>query len=223
MKLIRAALISIGIGILLSLITYACATPITDLYIQQHRDGTLLPGDPNLAAWRAHTSERSITFDHIIERDSQRTVAIFREKGLWDGRPEEAAGVMMIHSDGGKIVGTEWARVDPEALPSNMAASGQWADIGSTAIGLSTGFEEGNPLGVVALPLKLVLYNSAKTGSLGDCIGMRQALATTGWGAAAANIATVAGLFPFSLIVGLVAGIGVHEHSRDDAVLECSR
>ena len=223
MKLIRAALLSLCIGILLSLITYAYATPITDLYIQQHKDGTLLPDEPNLAAWRAHTSNRSITFDHIVERDAHRTVAFFHETGLWDGVPKEASGVMMIHSDNGKITGYEWARVDPNMLPSDMAASGQLADVGSTAVALSVGFQEGNPLGLAILPLKLIAYNSADKGSLGDCITNRQALATTGWGAAVANMATVAGLFPFSLIVGVVAGIGVYSHSRDDAVLECAK
>ena len=86
--------------------------------------------------------------------------------------------------------------------------SGQIADIGTTAIGLSEGFVEGNVAWPLVLPMKLVMNEQAELLVEEDCNNVKKWLSTTGWGAAGANISTIAvGAFtPASAIIGVAAG-----------------
>lgn len=218
-KLIRTGILRVAVGILCAwgLATYA--SPITDDYTAQHKAGTLFADDPRLKEWRKHTSSRSITFERITEQEG-RTSAYFHERALWDGEPREAKGVMMIYSgENGRITGAEWAAIDPAAY--DLAVAGQWADVASTAVGLAAGFSEANPLGVLALPLKYGMRAYSKTMPLHACIQARKTLGAFGWGAAAMNVATIAGLGPVGLLIGLTVGFGVTNAVEKDAPVRC--
>lgn len=218
MNLLRAALLSATLGILGAWASYSYATPITDDYIAQHKAGTLFADDPRLDAWRTHTTERDIVFDRIVEQEG-RTSAYYHETALWDGEPREAKGVIMIYHPKGAIEGAEWASIDPAAY--DLALAGQLADVASTAVGLSMGLTEANPLGLLVLPLKYGALSYSKTLPLHECINLRKLSGGFGWGAAAMNVATIAGLGPVGLVIGLAVGIGVADSVEKDAPVRC--
>lgn len=218
MNLIRAALLSATLGILGAWATYSYASPITDDYIAQHKAGTLFADDSRLNAWRTHTTDRSITFDRITEQEG-RTAGYFHETALWDGEPREAKGVIMIYHPEGRIIGAEWAAIDPATY--DLAVAGQLADVATTVVGLSVGLTEANPLGVLALPLKYGALAYSKTLPLHECIHLRKLSGGFGWGAAAANVAAIAGLGPVGLVIGLAVGIGVADAVEQDAPVRC--
>lgn len=221
MILLRAAAISVTIGILCALAVSAYASPITDAYVQQYRDGTLFPDDPRMDNWRKTTSERSIDLDVIRESDT-RTYAYFTERATVAGEPKTASGVIMIMNEGEKIVGSEWhAWVEAKPERDSQAASGQIADAASTGVALAAGLSEANQLGLLILPLKVVLYNQAKAADLHECMGGMKAMAATGWGAAGWNIGMVLG-GPVVGIIGAIIGL-MNSISDDEAAMECAR
>ena len=217
-ELVHAAILSLAMGLILALTTCAFASPITDDYIAQHKAGALFADDPRLDVWREHTAERSITFDRVREQEG-RTSAYFHETALWDGEPREAKGVIMIYHPDGKIVGAEWAPIDQATY--DLAVAGQLADVASTAVGLAAGLSEANPLGILILPIKYGSLSYSKTLPLHECIALRKGLGAVGWGAAAANIATIAGLGPAGLLVGIAVGFGVADSVERDAPVRC--
>lgn len=79
----------------------------------------------------------------------------------------------------------------------DLAHMGIAADLGTTAIGLSMGFAEANPLGVAVIPLKFIA--KAQIEKIENPYERREAMATfTGvqFGAAAANLCTLAAANP---------------------------
>ena len=191
---------------------------ILDDYVQQHAAGTLLAGDARLDNWREHTSNRSIEFSRAKEGDVS-TTAYFHEKALLDGTPQEAFGVIRIFHPEGKITGMEWALVDEAQF--DLAVGGQVADVASTAIGLAGGLHEANPLGLLILPIKVATNSLSKDMNLADCITTRTALGTIGWGAAAANLGTLAGLGPVGLAIGIAVGFASLDSVKKDAPGRC--
>ena len=91
--------------------------------------------------------------------------------------------------------------------------SGQLADVGTTVVGLSEGFVEGNAAWPIALPIKAVANQQAELLVVEDCNRVKRALSTAGWGAAGANVATLAiGSFTAaSAGAGLIAGLTAYK------------
>ena len=85
---------------------------------------------------------------------------------------------------------------------SDLANAAIAADLGSTAIGLSMGFTEMNPLGAAVIPLKFIM--KAQIEKISDEDERREAMAQfTGaqFGAAAANLCTLAAGHPAIAVV----------------------
>lgn len=81
---------------------------------------------------------------------------------------------------------------EPADQAGRIAAAGAVADVGTTALGLSLGAAEGNPLGLAALPLKLIV--KSRIDQIRDQHERREQLAQfTGvqFAAAAANLCTL--------------------------------
>lgn len=218
-----------GTRLLAAAILLACQVPaianqVIDEYTAKHKDGALFLEDKRLDRWRKHSSNRNITFAHIVSR-GDRTTAYFHETGLWDGKPAEAYGIIMLFSADGKLTGSEWVTTPPDVYKTSMdlASKGQLADVGTTAVGLSAGLREANPLGVALLPLKYALHANSKTLGLHDCIKSRTSMGSVGWGAAAANVGTILGLGPAGILVGLIAGVGASDSVKSDAAVECAK
>ena len=211
-QILAAALAALSIA--------AVASPVTDEYVAMHRAGTLFAGDPRLDSWRANTSDRSIDLV-VIREDDKRTYAWFHERATVRGVPTEAKGLIEILHEGGKIVGAEWTQnVGQPGV--DLAAAGQWADVGSTALGLAAGFAEANPLGFAALPMKFAMHQSTLAMDLHACIDGRTSMGAVGNGLGAMNLATIAGLGPVGIIVGLIVGQATSDAIRKDAALHCA-
>ena len=206
-------------GILTAVTLSLTAHPVMDEYARLHAEGTLFPESRKLDHWREHTSERSIEFWNIQEREDGRITAIFRERGLLDGVPAEAHGVIMVWHEDGKPTTAEWALIEPAEF--DLAVAGQVADVATTAIGLAAGFSEANPLGAAILPIKVAVHYASKDMDLRNCVETRTAMGAIGWGAAAANIAVLAGAGPAGLILGIIVSVAVESTVRKDAPLRC--
>ena len=90
------------------------------------------------------------------------------------------------------------------------AETGQLADVGTTAVGIvEFGMVEANPVGYFALPLKWIVNDQAEMMVAKECNQVKKALSTAGWGAAGANLTTIAmsAFGPASLAVGAVSGV----------------
>ncbi|HSV35574.1 MAG TPA: hypothetical protein VLI46_08450 [Ramlibacter sp.] len=99
-----------------------------------------------------------------------------------------------------------------------LAHMGIAADLGTTAIGLSMGFAEANPLGVAVIPLKFIA--KAQIDKIENPYERREAMASfTGmqFGAAAANLCTIAAANP-ALAVLCFAGGAVLGYQKVKAV-----
>ena len=99
-----------------------------------------------------------------------------------------------------------------------LANAGMAADLGSTAIGLSMGLSEANPLGLATIPLKLMV--KAHIDKMPDENQRREATAQfTGvqFGAAAANICTLAVANP-AVAVMCFAGAATWGYSQVKAI-----
>jgi hypothetical protein len=89
----------------------------------------------------------------------------------------------------------------------SSAAKGQALDVGTTALGVSLGFSEMNPLGLAVLPAKLVALEYADDQPYADCVTWRTWLDAYGIGAGVANIATiVAGIANPAIPIAIFAG-----------------
>jgi hypothetical protein len=98
----------------------------------------------------------------------------------------------------------------------DRALAGQGADISTTAIGLSIGAAESNPLGIGLLAVKAIAYERIKSAPPQKQPAMWSAFGALGWGAAANNACVIAlivtggtavALCP---VLGLATGLGTY-------------
>lgn len=91
------------------------------------------------------------------------------------------------------------------------------ADAMTTAIGLSTpGVVEANPLGWAALPLRVALVEHARTLPREEAQPVLDAVSASGWGAAANNLAVLAGGGAAAPLLGLIVGLAVWRGGQDE-------
>lgn len=125
-------------------------------------------------------------------------------------------------------VTTEAQQVDMSTL-SEEAVNGQWADVGSTGIGLALGAAEANPLGIVTLGLKVATYNNIKNAPELEQPALWSAYGALGWGAAANNLCVIAAIATGGAgaaicpLIGLATGLGTYsadEEARNRATFD---
>lgn len=207
MKYLAASIISFTIGIMCALALSSFADPLTESFATRYNLGTV---EPSTVA-----SDRTITFSQVTEH-ADRTTAFYRTNVTVDGAQLDSYGVMELISDGGYT----YRSIKPASY--DLAVAGQLADVGTTVVGLANGFVESNPIGLFAFPLKYVLHKYTETLPLADCVEMRTGMGIMGWGAAAMNMATLAGaVIPAALAVGIVAGYLMYEPTQQDAPVRC--
>lgn len=106
------------------------------------------------------------------------------------------------------------------AALQQTAANGQWADVGSTAVGLAMGAAEANPLGLLTLGAKAIAYQQIQSAPATEQPRMWSAYGAMGWGAAANNlcviaaIATGGGAAALCPLLGVAAGVGSWNNDR---------
>jgi len=88
------------------------------------------------------------------------------------------------------------------------------ADLATTGVGLAMGAAEANPLGIVALPIKLAMVEYAGSLPPDEQPAAYAALAAVTWGAVANNICVIASILasagiaaPACVAVGAVTGV----------------
>lgn len=92
---------------------------------------------------------------------------------------------------------------------------GTAADVGSTALALSQGLSEANPIALPALPLRLALVEHAKSLPPEQGVPIIESSRAAGWGFGAHNIAML--LAPeLAPVIGLVAWIAVWHQSAEE-------
>jgi len=117
-------------------------------------------------------------------------------------------------------------------LPDNFryeAELGQSADIASTAIGLSSGLVEGNPImstvidsgGIPALAaIKLGATTLIKRSGINTCSNNLGGLAGAGAGAAVWNLGLIAGIGPISIVPAFTVGM-IFWDDKDESFWDC--
>ena len=88
--------------------------------------------------------------------------------------------------------------------------SGLAADAVTTSIALSMpGIAEANPLGWATVPIRLAIMQHAKTLPREQAQPLMDSVSASGWGAAANNLAVLAGAGPAGAILGIAVGYAV--------------
>lgn len=108
------------------------------------------------------------------------------------------------------------SRGGPDA-PAWLADAGQLADKGTTALALTAGYTEGNPLladlspaGMIALGVGVVALRKIVIADLpmAECLAGTRVISSIGWGAAAWNAALLAGAAtPLGAVIGIAAAV----------------
>ena len=138
--------------------------------------------------------------------------------------------ILLIHKDS-KIQAMYWGEHVLTVDPRNLAVAGQMADVGSTALALSGGAVEANPImsGVLdtgGFPLmivvKLAMVEVYKRREYPACVKGLTTTSQSGFGLAGANIATIiTGAFPPALIVGIITAIATKDSAQASAEAVC--
>jgi hypothetical protein len=103
------------------------------------------------------------------------------------------------------------------------AELGQGADLATTAVGLANGLAEANPLGATVLPLKVWMLSDTRNMSFQDCVASRTGLDIIGFGAGAANAATITGApTGVGLVMLVVTACTRNDAAMVDALFECA-
>jgi hypothetical protein len=109
------------------------------------------------------------------------------------------------------------------AMASNAQAGeveaygGIAADAVTTGIALSTpGIVETNPLGWATVPIRLAIMQYAKSLPREEGQPVMDAVSATGWGAAANNLAVLAGMGPIGPVVALAVGYTVWKSGENE-------
>jgi hypothetical protein len=229
-KYLRAAIVSTLIGLGLSWVITTYAAPIDDL-VSGYAGGTFQAGDPDYAALYAQTADRTLTL-HAITDQGDRTAAIYELGYTHAGGEYRETGVMVLHH-GPLRIDSYAADLDHLRASIDVSMAGQAADIGTTALALTNGFSEANPVvrwlidhpaGIAAVvALKLGASYVADQMDISSCVAARTSIAVAGWGPGAWNFALILGATaPVAGVVGLVAAWQAYEWAQDDAPLRCA-
>lgn len=176
----------------------------------------------DMRQWYAQTYNREF---RIVKQVSEGEIDIveYVQTWKWIDDDSEAASryrayFMVVD---GKIVGDRAVL----ATGVDQALAGQAADIATTALGLSQGLVEANPIGatpggLAALVVaKIAAPTIADNLDLGSCIDLRMGLSQMGYGAAAWNLGMLV-LGPGAAFAGLVLTYVLSE-DRDAAIAAC--
>lgn len=108
----------------------------------------------------------------------------------------------------------------PEAKDASAGAA---ADGATTAIGLASGFAEANPLGLLGSgAVKLAMIGVSQNADCPTRKKASNASTTVSIGAAAANIATIAGgPVTMAIALGILGGAGYQEYRKNNPLPPC--
>ena len=200
-------------ALFLFFVSMASASPLED-WTKGYKAGTSFAEYGDYQRLYATTADR----DFVVMRQKQEGDVISVEYlASWtdlatDAREAEHGYAAFYLIDG--LVYTE--EHVPIHKSVDMALAGQAADIASTALGLSQGFVEANPIGGtpaglgVLVALKLAGPSIADRMDLPSCIALRQGLASFGFGAAAWNLGLL-----IAPAVGIVGAIVAYTMTDD--------
>lgn len=224
MKKIVATLIIFVLAIAASLfVGEVMAEPLDD-FKRGYESGTVLTHNPDYTELYSKSSNRTIEFSNVEDK-GEWINAYYKTSMLYENEPFEQYGVTSLIVKDGVVTEVQFATIDKDKY--DLAMAGQLADIGSTAIALSSGLSEMNPL--AATPVGMAAVVGAKVGlvklvesfPLQDCVASKAMLGGLGWGAAGWNIGIMVATAPVALAAGLVSGIYFWQQSKASAPTNC--
>jgi hypothetical protein len=204
-----------------------------DALAADYKAGTAFLADPDYKDLYAKTTARDVQFTDIRELPSKRLAAAQFDTLIVtaDGQEHRQHGGVVMHmteSIPAVVDRIEWA----VGRPGVGAATGQAADVVTTAASLAAGAVEANPLvagGIAAGPGGIVVLVVAKTVMLpafarsrpyAECVADMGAIGGGGWALAAWNI----GMF-VNPVLGLAAGVIAYNRggaaARETAAIDC--
>jgi hypothetical protein len=110
---------------------------------------------------------------------------------------------------------------DDTAALQTAAVTGQVADVGTTAVGLALGAAEANPLGLVALGVKALMYDQIQRAPASEQPALWSIYGAFGWGATANNLCVIAAITTGGIagalcpLIGLATGLSVYSADED--------
>lgn len=229
-RFLIACLCSWAAGLLcaLSLAALADDEVLLKGVIAGYKDGSFLADEPIYQALYETTSGREVVLRDVRRRDETLWARFEVNMRRQDGEPVRRVGVAAWDIEDGRIVRERSEQAEPAG--SDLALSGQAADVATTVVGVSAGLAEANPLlaPMASSPAGFVVMGALKAGaalaademSYESCVGMREGLGTIGFAAGAWNLGILAAP-PVAILAGVISGVAAHKAQREDAIVRC--
>lgn len=195
--------------------------------VSSYRAGTFLSGRSDYAALYSETTDRSIVL-RDVRSSSSHLGALYEIDLKRNGEPYHYEGVMIFNVQDGRVV--DEIHTEAKIAEIDPALAGQMADVASTALDVSSGLVEGNPVisgltgsaggFLVLAAIKGGIVLAASNMDYDECVSARPVLgslgfATTGW-----NIGLLA--HPAIAVVAGIAGwVLSYEKQQEDAKVRC--
>ena len=136
---------------------------------------------------------------------------MFSSNALVSRSPARAwrVGLQALLLTGAACLAAGQARAQSNDELADKAATGHWADVGSTGVGLAMGAAEANPLGLLTLGVKAIAYQQIKEAPALEQPRMWSAYGAFGWGATANNLCIIATIASGGAAAALCPVLGV--------------
>jgi len=155
---------------------------------------------------------------------------VMADMHLRNDEAELSGWLLIIHEDD-QIQALYWGEHIPSQDPRNLAAVGQAADVGSTALAISGGAIEANPVmsGVLdtggfplMIAIKLGMVEMYKNRDYPTCMEGLTATSQSGFGLAGANVASMlTGAIAPAIMVGIFAAVATQDSAQASAEAVC--
>lgn len=160
----------------------------------------------------------------LLEQRRAGDYALTRAYWVSPNPPYTQSSWLLIKLDGDKADGFLWTASAPRRGWNPGAPEGQAADVATTAIGLSQGLVEANPIVASAVgPISALkvggTWLAQQHGSPETCFAVTKAGGPIGWAAAGWNAGILAGIGPAAIVPAV--GIGVLMARQSDPFWRC--
>lgn len=160
----------------------------------------------------------------FLEQRRSGDVALTRAWWVSPNAPYTQSSWLLMRFKGDLVDGFLWTDAAPPRGWQPGAPEGQAADVATTAIGLSQGFVEANPLVASAVvPVSVAkiggTWLAQEYGSPETCRAVTRSFGPIGWGAAGWNAGILAGIGPAAIVPAI--GIGVLMAKQSDPFWKC--
>lgn len=195
--------------------------------VNSYRAGTFLDHRSDYAALYMETTDRSMLL-RDIRSSGTRMAALYTIDLKRNGEPYHYEGVILFNVQDGHVV--DETHTEAKIAEIDLALAGQMADVASTAVDVSSGLVEGNPVisGLSGSPGGLLAMAAIKGGMVlaasnmgyDQCVTARPVFGSLGFAATGWNIGLL--VHPAIAVVAGIAGWALsYEKQQEDAKIRC--